>query len=622
MSYLGLPRLHLLGTFFTDPSTVNNDPTHYDPAVARPSPWQNPKGQHRFMFTDVRVNSAVDATGTLVSDDPVIGATANSLDTPSPAKLVDLDVYQQAVPEIYGFVLGISIDGGPPLVGRLDRSTCNGLWYSRVLPTRGWQDWDEYGASSFGGDTFSCGVWRTTLRVDPKTWPATTGVLSQLKDATTRDSAGNYLLAVRMVVDSFQNVPWHDDNGHGRVLMTLGPVAAGEQTTILGRHWLSPRAVDPTKSPWYWPSFYGVSAEFVQRPDGAKRLVLDFADALALQQPGGPVVPLGDLTVLIGKDLRDPMGPFQVTEDLYDNLGGIIELPVSDAQWARRAAPLQIVTPLPDIGGPLLWSEGPGPWIEATSRSFRLEGVKGATATSTLKVTQFGAPMANVPLKVAVVPVVRGILAATVPWEDTGNHGNTSSGNGALTATVTPTDAAGLATVTLTVQKNPGERTPQLDGQLYFIVPYVGPTPPDLTKVVPPQEAMISCVVFQAFPATRPTWKNVRTLMEPYAKLYPGMTEQIDLTQEQAFFTFAVNPPWIVLDPSAPPIVLKDGRKIAAGAIPYMMTRDVDDPRFMPVTRDFSKSKLDYVLNYVADLQSIVQPTPPPPHAPTEGGPS
>ena len=73
----------------------------------------------------------------------------------------------------------------------------------------------------------------------------------------------------------------------------------------------------------------------------------------------------------------------QVTDDLYDNLGGIIELPVTDAQWARRAAPLQIVTPLPDIGGPLLWSEGPGPWIEATSRSFRLEGTKGATATST-----------------------------------------------------------------------------------------------------------------------------------------------------------------------------------------------------------------------------------------------
>ena len=33
MTYLGCPRLHFAGTFFADPSTVNNDPAHYDNAT-------------------------------------------------------------------------------------------------------------------------------------------------------------------------------------------------------------------------------------------------------------------------------------------------------------------------------------------------------------------------------------------------------------------------------------------------------------------------------------------------------------------------------------------------------------------------------------------------------------
>jgi hypothetical protein len=33
----------------------------------------------------------------------------------------------------------------------------------------------------------------------------------------------------------------------------------------------------------------------------------------------------------------------------------------------------------------------------------------------------------------------------------------------------------------------------------------------------------------------------------------------------------------------------------------------------MPVTRDLSPDKVLHVLTYIADLQEVVQPTPPPP---------
>jgi hypothetical protein len=623
ISYFDLPRIHLLGTFFTDPSTVNNDPSHYDSAVDRPSPWQSPNGLHRFMFVDVKVNAATDANGEFVQQDALLGAQVTTNDSPSAAKLVDLDVYQQAVPTIFGLGINIAIAPGVVLAGFVDPVPSNGLRFTRVLPTRGWQAWDSYEDSSFGGDTYACAVFQTVVRIPAATWPTTTSsVLSTLRSATSVDAEGNVLIAIRMVLDAFQNVPWHADFCTGRVLATLGPVPnASEVATVVGGHWLDPRPVDKTH--WYSPDFYGVPAVFVDRPATGKRLVLDLANAMALQQPGGPPVPTGDLSVRIGDGASGEIGPFQATQDLYQNFGGIIELPVSDQQWSVRNRPLVVSTTRDDIGGPELWFEAAnGLRIEAADRVFRLRGAAGTSATARVRISRFGQPAIEFEPAVIVVPVTTGNLSATVPWN--GEYvGDTPQAAGKLTASITPVDSSGSCTVTLTVQGDPGARTDELDGQLYFIVvfdPKAGA--PDMNKVVPPQESVISCVVYSAC-TDAPTWETVRAVMVPYAKLYPGMTDQIDLTQEQAFFTFAVNPSWAAFDgPNFTPYVLPDGRKIGAGAIPYVMTRPFDDPRYMPVSRDLSADRLLMILNYIADIQTNVKPTPPPPHAPAQAGPT
>lgn len=617
ISYLDLPRIHLLGTFFTDPSTVNNDPSHYDSSVDRPSPWQSPNGLHRFMFVDVKVNAATDANGDFVEQDALLGAQVTTNDSPSAAKLVDLDVYQQAVPMIFGLGINITVAPGVVLSGSIDPVPSNGLRFTRVLPTRGWQPWDSYEDSSFGGDTYACAVFQTVFRVPAASWPTTTSkLLTALRAATSTDANGNLLIAIRMVLDAFQNVPWHDDFCTGRVQATLGPVlSANEVATVVGGHWLDPRPVD--KAHWYSPDFYGVPAVFVERPTTGKRLILDLANAMALQQPGGPPVPTGDLTVRIGDGASGDLGPFQATQDLYQNFGGIIELPVSDGQWSVRNRPLAIRTTRADIGGPALWVEAPsGLRIEAADRVFRLRGVAATVATARVRISRFGQPAAGFKPGVVVVPVTTGNQSATVPWN--GEYvGDTPQAAGKLTASITPVDSSGNCAVTLTVQGDPGARTDELDGQLYFIVVYdpaVGP--PDMNKVVPPQESVISCVVYSLC-TVAPTWETVRALMAPYAKLYPGMTDQIDLTQEQAFFTFAVNPSWAAFEgPKFTPYVLPDGRKIGAGAIPYVMTRPFTDPRFMPVSRDLSEDRLLMILNYIADIQTGVKPTPPPPHPP------
>ena len=619
ISYLDLPRIHLLGKFFTDPSTVNNDPSHYNSAVDRPSPWQSPKGLHRFMFVDVKVNAATDASGDFIQQDALLGAQVTTNDSPSAAKLVDLDVYQQAVPMIYGLGINIAVAPGVVLSGSVDPVAANGLRFTRVLPTRGWQAWDSYEDSSFGGDTYACAVVQTVVRVPAAKWPTTTSnVLSKLRAATSTDAAGNVLIAIRMVLDAFQNVPWHDDFCTGRVQATLGPVPnASEVATVVGGHWLEPRPVD--KAHWYSPDFYGVPAVFVDRPATGKRLVLDLANAMALQQPGGSPVPTGDLSVRIGDGASGDIGPFQATQDLYQNFGGIIELPVSDQQWSVRNRPLAISTTREDIGGPDLWVEADnGLRIEAADRVFRLRGVAETTVTARVRISRFGQPAIGFQAGVVVVPVSTGNKSATVPWNDE-YVGDTPQATGKLRASITPVDSSGNCIVTLVVQGDPGARTDELDGQLYFVVVYEpAEGPPDMNKVVPPQETVISCVVYSAC-TVAPTWEAVRALMAPYAKLYPGMTDQIDLTQEQAFFTFAVNPSWRAFEgPTFTPYIRPDGRKIGAGAIPYVMTRAFEDPRFMPVSRDLSQDRLLMILNYIADIQKNVKPTPPPPHTPTE----
>jgi hypothetical protein len=161
-----------------------------------------------------------------------------------------------------------------------------------------------------------------------------------------------------------------------------------------------------------------------------------------------------------------------------------------------------------------------------------------------------------------------------------------------------------VATITLQVLHDPGSRTPQLDGQLYFVVvydPQQGVPPVD--KQPPTQEQTLSCVVYSQYVVNpSPSWELVQQLMIPYVKLYPGMTERIDLSDQHTFHIFALNPPWIAYDPQNPPPA-EPYLGIQSGAIGYYLTRDFADPRYMPVTRDLSLNRLRTILHYIKNIQ-------------------
>ncbi len=185
------------------------------------------------------------------------------------------------------------------------------------------------------------------------------------------------------------------------------------------------------------------------------------------------------------------------------------------------------------------------------------------------------------------------------------NPGNTRQAKGAIKATITPSNAAGYATITIRVVRDPGFRTPELDGQLYFIIVYDPDQPhPDWSKEAPQQDHMISCLVWSHYEVnSNPEWEEMQAMMAPYMKLYPSMRNKIDLTDLHTVTIFANNPPWAPVY-KAPPYV-NGHLEISAGAIPYYMTRPFEDPRFMPVTRDLSPAKMLTYLHFMKKLQLV-----------------
>jgi hypothetical protein len=156
-------------------------------------------------------------------------------------------------------------------------------------------------------------------------------------------------------------------------------------------------------------------------------------------------------------------------------------------------------------------------------------------------------------------------------------------------------------------------RTPELDGQLYFV--YALPADAEWTTPVQgrleTQEHQLSVLAWSRYEVIEdPQWEVVQGLMEPYMKIFQSMRDIIDLTDQHSFEVYALNPPWFIAY-NEPEGYEVDG--LSAGAIPYMMTRDFDDPRFMPITRDLSPNRIKTILNWIKDVQSGVEHPPGPP---------
>jgi hypothetical protein len=568
MSYLDCPRFHFAGTFFSDPSTVNNDPNHYDnDAFDRTSGWDpaldgwwNPEGRHAFRFEGVTVRSAVGSDGAPVAGDPVVGLRFVTRGL-VPAKMVDLDTDQQLVSTIFGLDVALVDGAGNILVeGAMEPAPFTDIW------RRG---------SAGSGDEAASATYQSTLEV--LTWGdvSSSPFLEELREAV-----GDGLLSIKFTTDGYSmrsTGPGGAANPRfrrGRIVGTVGAAGAGEpRHTVVGRQFGSEVFPFGSATPGFRPSA-GINYFPAIVDAAAGKVRLDLGNALPAAQAGGATQDIGALTLECQADDGSvtEIGSIDYRDaGWYETTAGVVDLPagraLSDAEAERVAdGRLRLVARRP--GAPPRVVEEAPVHVRADAFVARLD--PGDEWVVRLHVSRRGQPLAGAQVNLFL------LLPALPPGAEFPVDGLS------VPDTVT-TDADGVAEATL-VAADPGtsrffysgDPREHVDGQVYLVGYQVdGIDPPNPSN-------MLSVLVWNTFVVDGPvTWHgSMREVLTQYGNLYPWMTKfgpRLDL----ALYEQAAAQREDIVD---------------------VLSRPVTDARYMPVSRDMSGSRRAALLAWLTDV--------------------
>lgn len=574
MSYLQVPRLHFFGTFRASPSTINNVDANWDPTKAAHPLW-NPRGTHEFQLlrgnevtiplgapvTPCTITSVCGPDGQYTTSDPIVGKFVISTNSPSTAKLVDLDVDQQGVSEIWGMEIGIGDPNGDCLSATFETIFFRQLFNPRnTAPLPGTMPY-----SAAYQSVLSAVQWPSTL---------TSQFLRDLRDASPD------LLSICFTVDDYSPValgPGGVPNPRfnlGRVTGTIGPATRSEPRFYPGPgRLLRPPAVASRESADPTPQMHekaarmkanagvevappAASREAISNPDfnyawafvDAKRskAVIDLGNSLQFE--GAAPGSVGELTAAIVTSAGPvTIGTIDNSLENYRQRAWIFEFPLtSDQLEDTKSNPLAILVE----GVSALSENATGAFVEATDHVVRMDA--NTATTIGFRATTFGA-LAPAGTKIAIGPPQPGDGVVT------------------FTPAVATIGADGAATVKITAG-NPGNARPFIDGQVYD-VPFVWSQ--DTNRDI---NAVVSVKVYSAFavPAT-PKWSDVQPIFQQLMHLYPSMQTILNLADEQTV-------------------------RSNAALIRQYMAFPTTSPRFMPVTRDLSGPKTKMILEYLDSL--------------------
>jgi hypothetical protein len=643
MSYLDLPRLHFSGLFYTGPSTINNITQNYTPTVdleSGPNQYDrsvagwDPTGVAQWWLEECTVLSAVSSGATPVAaGDAVIGA---AVETPSPktpmsdgqggfydiAKMVDLDPDQQGRSALYGVRISVVLPNGAGLQGLMTVPELRQL--NGRIPARG--SWA------------AVGNWMGTLQ--EVQW---SGDISSSPFLTALKAAAAQGLAVKLTVDLHRNNPANvftagDMFCYGRVLGSIGPVLPGELAQVVPGRCLQTTSVPPTpaQAPAIQPVIQMMQrretvaaataalaemrealtsnaamaplhawhpAFSIVRQVGAQSLLsIDIGGSIFLQVQNTANGPVADGTFEVDSDItlgvvnlsNQQFVPFAngaitfTNPDQYQPLvstskncvlvknSGVFTIPLtSDDVNIASANPLAI-----QVNGTTVVQESPsGLWMDVSVSSERLECGSGANGQAQIMVRQFGNPLANQMVPVTAMVQVFPWIFYNGQWAEFPPYQVTPPSSGDLGISIGTTDANGIAQITTSVNVEditlPVIRQP-LDSQIYYISLY-----DFFGNIIGDHQTTLSVLLWKPFQApTNPSWSDIGAIFSAYARLYPGMKSRLDISNQQTVIGFA-------------PV------------IEAMMSKDIGDPGYMPVTRDMSPSKMKMIVSW---LKSVAKP--------------
>lgn len=544
MSYLNYPRLTFSGTCIADPSTVNNTPENYGPDFDNPELLWNPNGSGNFKFT-CTVTQVVYQGGSIATtsaQDPVIGMTFNTNDTPWPGKIVDLDPQQQMVSSLWGVRVALGAAGAPnSFQGNYAAAPFMNLW--QVWP-------DGNGSSSYKA------FYQSQLQA--VSWGnLNSRYLNELKSVTKGDA-----LSIKFNLDSFQSDSSQEDFTTCRIVGVIGPVISSDEPILFP----VARCLRPSSS-----STLNYAYCIVDKANSM--LTLDMGNSIGIQGMWQASVDAGTLQLVAlsgGKQIvLGSVNYSSTSNDLYNQTAYIQNFPLSAANLEIvQNSPLGIVDGSGDV---LLQENQSGTYIRAEPYVFRMNA--GDTATVQLVATQFGSPMANTTINLGSFTDNFGppVLNPAKPHKP--NDFGVPTEALPFPTSVT-TNANGVASFTMTAS-DPGNPRYYLDGQLYGISYYIN----DPKEEDPGNSGnFISAQVYQDTQFSPPvTWTNgMQAIFNQYGVIYPVMGGKgfINLKDYTSVYSN------------------KDQIKAA-------FTADINNPDHMPATRDLSRSKMKAMVAWI-----------------------
>ncbi|MEM7130275.1 MAG: ferritin-like domain-containing protein [Chloroflexota bacterium] len=582
MSYLNYPRLHFAGEFLTDPSTVNNDPYHYQDSTFSPDfqtpnqgakkGWWNPDGSASWRMENCVVTSVAYSATEIYTDpeqDPVVGMALTGADRRVSAKLVDLDTEQQMVSEIWGMKINLGSAKNPPfLQSDFAVAPFAAIWkrypdgkpdslfsaiYQSVLTSLVWLDGVDSGQD----------------------------VPKFLQELRKLNPAFNQL-SIKFTVDGYDDTLNSPTFGLGRIVGAIGPYFEGEPQKFVAGRLMRPLSTSAVLNDTPCQTYIDDSGK-----QKRNELLVDFGNGLPTTSPGGPLEDLGDLQVAIldgSADLAAKTGldskvktklgsiNYQST-DWYQNTAGIQSFKLTAAQLkSAQSNPLGVIQVDKDdkVTAIYLYENSEGAYARADDFVFRLDA--HTSQSTTLYATKFGEPCANQPftLQFDNTLVDEQVKQGTIAGPPAGTP------ESALTfpATVT-TDADGKATIELTAG-DPGNPRGYIDGQVYG-VSYLWDGM-DKKSYNPNETDILSVRVFDAYTyAEPPTWTdNIQPIFQQYANLYPVMRGIVDLSDYQSVLN-------------------------RLDSLRMVFNLPQSHPNYMPVTRDLSTPKLRMIQAWLQD---------------------
>jgi hypothetical protein len=564
MSYLGEPRVAFNGRFLSDVSTINN---------ANPGGvvgW-NPQGGAAFEFLNCKISGGWLESGN-ASDDPVLTYAISGLPNSSSGKMVDLDPDWQMASQLWALWVRLfdPASGDLAFIGRYTVASFRDLWMRQIpeqllLPPR---------TTVRNGMPMGARFVSTLTGVEWGPAADRSPLLSKLKHQSPgRLSIGLHQFGYFYATDN----PRYRT---GTLIGAIGPSSERSAETVLIGRRLQPVPLNPNL-----PCIGVIDLEVAA---DRSTITMDLGHALPLANVDGNLQDLGNWNALpqlrgcqalaVGVAQRDfaqwkkPTQTVQIFGEAspfsagwYSGTAGVATLTVATDQKDLTAQPMalyarlengELIAITQEIVGGLL--------VRADNFVFRME--PGTKASATFHVSKLGIPARNVVL----------YLSPQTPLDPPALK---------FPETVT-TDEDGRASITLEASDpgaprpspNPGQPAP--DGQIYAIA--YSPLPPNADGAVRDGTGLSGLDVLAIhvrqkleIPAA-PNWEDdVQPILGGYAVLYPIMSKHLfNLGDYDAVVA---------------------NRKV----LKFAFSRDINDPNYMPVTRDLSDSKRAIIIKWL-----------------------